>query len=1009
MALTTIPSELSSVSGISDSSTSTAITIDSSQNVTFAGNITTGSNTISGVLSSVTGSLGSAATATTQAASDNTTKIATTAYVTTALANMVDSAPSTLDTLNELAAALGDDANFSTTVTNSIATKLPLAGGTMTGDIVLGDNRAVKFGTGSDTSVYNDGSNFYIKNNTSNQDIIFQGNDDGSAGLQMLKLDASNAGAATFSGSVTTGGTVTIDPADGVADDAYALSVRNNEATDGRNYGLWVRAGSNSSDESFSVRNHDNSATYFKVRGDGNVGIGGSTITDSNLLNLQGSSASVNVGVVFNDTNTSKIFGIQNGGSALKFFDYTASAERMRIDSSGRVGVGGTPNANWRNDATDDVLMLGTEATLHSDAGVTTELWNNAYVDNSDTFKNISTRGASRYMQYSGAHKWFTAASASAGSTISTEINSSPKMVLDVSGNLGIGTSSPNGNGILTLNTPTDNSPQIVFSENDAGKWLIGHRHDGDYFRFYDLANSAERMRIDSSGNVGIGTSIAPVRKLDVKGSVNFSVNTSTHETFVFTTGAANDAKLLMQNASAATTVQLQANGASYLNGGNVGIGETAPLGRLHVKTADSGASVDVSADELVVEGSGNAGISILSGQSYTGNIYFGDSGVNWDGYIAYSQAQRRFTFGAAAGTRSLSIDSSGIYTNSYGNDATNTVYGANAYLNAASGGIRNVVLGSSAWYYGTTGDENVIIGTFAAGDNTGNHTSLTGAVYIGQEAGHLGAANFQTAIGYQAGRRNYGGSSVFVGYRSGGYSNSSSSGDNNVAVGYQALYAVTSGSDNVTVGRDAGSGLTTGYGNVFLGRDAGDSAVSAYRNICIGQNANPSQNNGEHQIILGHDISGPGDNHAMIGRGGQGYWKLSHTANTGWVFVSDERIKKNIQNDTLGLEFINKIRPVTYNHKKNEEIDADFLDSTVNWKRADADDTVLHRGLVAQEVKTAMNEVGNTNFDGWSQDDDGMQGVSKEAFITPLIKAVQELSAEVTALKAEVAALKGE
>jgi len=133
MALTTIPSELSSVSGISDSSTSTAITIDSSQNVTFAGNITTGSNTISGVLSSVTGSLGSAATATTQAASDNSTKLATTAYVTTALANMVDSAPSTLDTLNELAAALGDDANFSTTVTNSIATKAPIANPTFTG------------------------------------------------------------------------------------------------------------------------------------------------------------------------------------------------------------------------------------------------------------------------------------------------------------------------------------------------------------------------------------------------------------------------------------------------------------------------------------------------------------------------------------------------------------------------------------------------------------------------------------------------------------------------------------------------------------------------------------------------------------------------------------------------------------------------------------------------------------------------------------------------------------
>jgi len=58
---------------------------------------------------------------------------ATESYVNTQVSNLVDSAPGSLDTLNELAAALGDDANFSTTVTNSIATKLPLAGGTITG------------------------------------------------------------------------------------------------------------------------------------------------------------------------------------------------------------------------------------------------------------------------------------------------------------------------------------------------------------------------------------------------------------------------------------------------------------------------------------------------------------------------------------------------------------------------------------------------------------------------------------------------------------------------------------------------------------------------------------------------------------------------------------------------------------------------------------------------------------------------------------------------------------
>ena len=73
----------------------------------------------------------------TAAAGTNTTQIATTAFVTGAISDLTDSAPGALDTLNELAAALGDDADFSTTVTNSIADKLPLAGGTLTGDLTL--------------------------------------------------------------------------------------------------------------------------------------------------------------------------------------------------------------------------------------------------------------------------------------------------------------------------------------------------------------------------------------------------------------------------------------------------------------------------------------------------------------------------------------------------------------------------------------------------------------------------------------------------------------------------------------------------------------------------------------------------------------------------------------------------------------------------------------------------------------------------------------------------------
>jgi len=86
-------------------------------------------------------------TAPTAAAGTNTTQLATTAYVTTAVSNVVDAAPGALDTLNELAAALGDDANYATTTTNAIATKLALAGGTMSGAIAMGNNNITGAGT----------------------------------------------------------------------------------------------------------------------------------------------------------------------------------------------------------------------------------------------------------------------------------------------------------------------------------------------------------------------------------------------------------------------------------------------------------------------------------------------------------------------------------------------------------------------------------------------------------------------------------------------------------------------------------------------------------------------------------------------------------------------------------------------------------------------------------------------------------------------------------------------
>ena len=113
--------------------------LDVLNNITLGGTVDgvniAARDTLFGGLTSSSGVLTNGVTATTQSAGNSTTRVATTAFVSTAISNLVDSAPGTLNTLNELAAALGDDANFSTTVTNSIATKLPLAGGTLTGGL----------------------------------------------------------------------------------------------------------------------------------------------------------------------------------------------------------------------------------------------------------------------------------------------------------------------------------------------------------------------------------------------------------------------------------------------------------------------------------------------------------------------------------------------------------------------------------------------------------------------------------------------------------------------------------------------------------------------------------------------------------------------------------------------------------------------------------------------------------------------------------------------------------
>ena len=102
----------------------------------------------------LTGTIAAArlSTAATQAESDDSTKIATTAYVTDKITTLIGGAPSTLNDLNELAAAINDDANYNSTLTTALGTKLPKSGGTMTGDIDGGGNKVLFANVYSQTS-----------------------------------------------------------------------------------------------------------------------------------------------------------------------------------------------------------------------------------------------------------------------------------------------------------------------------------------------------------------------------------------------------------------------------------------------------------------------------------------------------------------------------------------------------------------------------------------------------------------------------------------------------------------------------------------------------------------------------------------------------------------------------------------------------------------------------------------------------------------------------------------
>ena len=149
-----------------------------------------------------TGSLASATTATTQSATDNSTKIATTAYTDAAITAVIGGAPGTLDTLNELAAAINDDASYASTLTTSLATKAPLT----SPDFLIGAGEA------NGVEVHNtngQGITIFTDTTSANADVIINAAD---AATSTLKFrNAGNDRLAITTSGIDVTGTATVD------------------------------------------------------------------------------------------------------------------------------------------------------------------------------------------------------------------------------------------------------------------------------------------------------------------------------------------------------------------------------------------------------------------------------------------------------------------------------------------------------------------------------------------------------------------------------------------------------------------------------------------------------------------------------------------------------------------------------------------------------------------------------------------------------------------------------
>ena len=292
------------------------------------------------------------------------------------------------------------------------------------------------------------------------------------------------------------------------------------------------------------------------------------------------------------------------------------------------------------------------------------------------------------------------------------------------------------------------------------------------------------------------------------------------------TMGADDTASYIQDSADTDSALSISTN--------RVGIGTATPDGAgLHIHSATAGSvTAHSAADELVVEGSGTTGISILTADDQTGAIMFGCPSDTQAARITNVKSTGIFTVGAS--------QSSGVLHLQAGTGTTRMVLDDNSRISLSNndGGNYNTVFGYGAGMpTGTNSNSNVIIGheTFDLVANDG--------------------ATGNTFVGYRVARGNPDSSTdhnVGIGYAA---LNVLTSGDSNVCIGSGAGVAITEEHNVIAIGRNAGAAIedTGADGTVAIGRDALGALTDGSGNIAIGYNALSQHTTGARNIAIGY------------------------------------------------------------------------------------------------------------------------------------------------------------